>query len=76
MKIYENKENLILIEYDISCDLFDICRRFQAFRSKSWRNSPIANKCPPRLLINYRLINWFWYKTMIVYVSQVYSQHY
>ena len=30
---------------------------FQAFQSKSLRNSPIANKCPPRLLINYRLVN-------------------
>ena len=66
---------LILTDYGISCDLFDICRRFSSIPGQAVKEIRKANKCPPRLSINNRLFNWFSYKTMIVYVSQVYSEH-
>ena len=65
-------KKFILTEYDISCDLFDICRRFSSIPEQIVKKLRRSNKCPPRFLINYRLLNWFWYKTMNVYVSQVY----
>ena len=53
-KIHENKENLILTEYDISCDLFDICRRFSSileqvvkeFADRQQVSSPFINQLP------------------------------
>ena len=65
-KFHKDKENLILTEYGISCDLFDFCRRFSSLPDQAVKELRRANKCPPRLLIN---------SDMIVYVSQVYSQH-
>ena len=58
---WKNKIFLILTEYDIPCDLFDICRHFSSIPEQVVKELQRANKCPPRLWINNRLLNWFWY---------------
>ena len=48
------RKNLILTEYDISCDLFDICRRFSSipeqvvneFADRQQVSSPFINQLP------------------------------
>ena len=59
-KFHENKKNVILTEYDISSDLFDICRRYSSLPEQAVKEIRRANKYPPRLLIIYRLLNWFY----------------